>query len=403
VEFRPIISALSRNKTSSVLVIVQIAVTLAIVVNSMFIVKQRIDKTNRPTGIDVDNIIVAELRGVDDDYDAVAGIRRDLDAIRSMSGVRSATITNYVPLAGSGSRTGLRTVADETAASVNANTFIMPEKGLASLGTSLVEGRNFFAEEIEYYIPGKTEWATPAGILVTKALADKLYPDGDALGKPVYWTSLEPSTIIGIIGHMQGSWVDWDGVAQVVIQPGFPAYKSNRYIIRTQPGEVDALLPLVEEKLAELDSNRVIKYVRSHRDIVDESYQVDMLMVRILSTVIVILVGLTTLVILGLVSYLVVQRTRQIGTRRALGATRIDILRYFLTENWIITTAGALLGSLLTVAISYAMETSFELPRLDMRYLLVSILVLWCISQFAAWFPARRAATVSPAIATRSV
>jgi len=78
-------------------------------------------------------------------------------------------------------------------------------------------------------------------------------------------------------------------------------------------------------------------------------------------------------------------------------------MRYFLTENWIITTAGAILGSMLTVAISYLMETSFELPRLDMSYLLVSILALWCISQFAAWFPARRAALVSPAIATRSV
>ena len=129
----------------------------------------------------------------------------------------------------------------------------------------------------------------------------------------------------------------------------------------------------------------------------------DTLMIRILVIVIVILVGLTSLVILGLVSYHVVQRTRQIGTRRALGATRTDILRYFLTENWIITTAGAVLGSVLTVAISYAMETSFELPRLDMNYLLVSILLLWCISQFAAWFPARRAATVSPAIATRTV
>lgn len=400
-EFRPIISALMRHKTSSVLVIIQIGVTLAIVVNATFIIKQRIDKTNRPTGMDVDNIIVAEVRGIEDDYDAVASILRDLHAIRSMAGIRSATTTNSVPLGGSGGRTGLRTVPDQAAVPVPTGSFTMTETALETLGTSLVAGRNFYPEEIVHYVPGKT--GTPAVILVTKALADKLYPDGDALGKPAYWGSMESSTIIGIIGHMQSAWVDWDDTDQLYIRPGMAAYTTHRYLIRTQPGEVDRLLPLVEEKLVELDSNRVIKYVRSHRDIVDRSYQVDTLMVRTLVTVIVILVGLTSLVILGLVSYHVVQRTRQIGTRRALGATRADILRYFLTENWIITTAGALLGSVLTVAISYAMETSFELPRLDMNYLLVSILLLWCISQFAAWFPARRAATVSPAIATRSV
>ncbi len=400
-EFRPIISALTRHKTSSVLVIIQIGVTLAIVVNATFIIKQRIDRTNRPTGMDVDNMIVAVVRGIEDDYDPLASILRDLDAIRSMSGIRAVTTTNSVPLGGSGSSTGLRSIPDESTASVPTGTFIMTETALETLGTSLVAGRNFYPEEIVHYVPGTT--GTPTAILVTKALADKLYPDGDALGKPAYWGSTESSTIIGILGHMQNAWVDWGDTDQLHIRPGMTAYTTHRYLIRTQPGEVDRLLPLVEEKLVELDANRIIKYVRSHRDIVDQSYQIDTLMVRILVTVIVILVGLTSLVILGLVSYHVVQRTRQIGTRRALGATRSDILRYFLTENWIITTAGALLGSLLTVAISFAMETSFELPRLDMNYLLVSILLLWCISQFSTWFPARRAATVSPAIATRSV
>jgi len=399
VEFRPILSALSRHKTSSVLVIIQIGVTLAIVVNATYIIKQRIDKTNRPTGIDVENIIVAQVRGIEEGYDAKASVLRDLAALRPMSGIRSVTTTSSVPLGGSGSRTSVRSVADISTPSVTTGIYVMTETALDSLGTSLAAGRSFYAEEIESDETGRGA----AVILVTQALADELYPDGDALGKPVYWNSTDFSTIIGIIGHMQSAWVDWDGTDHVSIRPGLAAYTSSRYLIRTDPGEVDRLLPLVEEKLVELDPNRVMSYVRSHRDIVDRSYQVDTLMIRILVIVIVILVGLTSLVILGLVSYHVVQRTRQIGTRRALGATRTDILRYFLTENWIITTAGAVLGSVLTVAISYAMETSFELPRLDMNYLLVSILLLWCISQFAAWFPARRAATVSPAIATRTV
>ena len=117
--------------------------------------------------------------------------------------------------------------------------------------------------------------------------------------------------------------------------------------------------------------------------------------------VIVLLIGLTALVIVGLASYFVSQRTRQIGTRRALGATRFDILRYFLLENWLITTLGAFGGCLLTMTISYLLETNFDLPRLDFTYLVASIVALWFVSQFAAYWPARKEADIPPAVATR--
>jgi|TARA_B100000315_G_scaffold207141_1_gene201820 putative ABC transport system permease protein len=395
-EFRPIVSALRFHKTSFVLVVAQIAITLAIIVNAAFISKYLIVKVNRPTGMDIDNIIVTEVRGFGAAFDTIASMKDDMRAIRAIPGVIAATVTNHVPLSGSGSGTGLRSVPDETAVSVPTARYQMSEWGVDSLGAELIEGRSFYAEEIEY---GQSR---ADSVIVTKALADKLYPEGDALGKPVYWTSLRPATIVGIIGHMQGAWTDWDHLNHVVIHPGVPIGDSNRYLIRTLPGERDRLLAEIEEKLAETP-NRVIKSVRTHRDIVDRTYHTDKLMVGILVIVSLLLVILICLVIVGLVSYFVTERTRQIGTRRALGATRFDILRYFLMENWIITTTGAVLGSFLTVLISYVMETSLSLPRLDSTYLLISILVLWVISQAAAWFPARQATMVSPAIATRSV
>jgi putative ABC transport system permease protein len=126
-------------------------------------------------------------------------------------------------------------------------------------------------------------------------------------------------------------------------------------------------------------------------------------MTIILSIVISMLIGLTGLVIVGLSSFHVVQRTRQIGTRRALGATRMHIIREFMLENWIITTAGAFLGAVLTTVVAYWLENTFELPRLDWRYLPVSIGMLWVLSSLAVLEPARRAASVPPAVATRTV
>jgi putative ABC transport system permease protein len=119
--------------------------------------------------------------------------------------------------------------------------------------------------------------------------------------------------------------------------------------------------------------------------------------------VISLLIGLTALVIVGLSSFHVTQRTKQIGTRRALGARRIDIIRQFMLENWLITTAGAVLGVILTVVVAYWMETSFGLQRLDWRYLPAGIAILWALSSVAVFEPARRAASVPPAVATRSV
>ncbi len=400
--FRPMLSSLMRNKTGPLLVALQVAVTLAIVINSLFIVIQRIEKMNRETGMDVNNVVVAYVRGFGEDFDTVSSIRNDLDLIKAIPGVITATISNHVPLSGSGSGTGLRTVADEAIEPTSTARYRWDENGLDSLGIKLDRGRNFYPEEINDYLP-TTNLPAPASILVTQELADALFPDEEALGKTVYWGSMEPSTIVGIIGHMHGSWVNWDKLGHVVVQPGRPAYTTNKYIIRTEPGMRDELMPIIEQKLGEANQRRVIKSVETLEEMAASSYRRDRGMAIILVLVITLLVGLTALVLVGLSSFNVTQRTKQIGTRRALGASRLDIIRQFILENWVITTAGAIIGCALTVAIAYWLEVSFETPRLDWRFLPTGIVALWLLSTLAVFVPARRAAGIPPAVATRTV
>ena len=400
--FGPMMSSLLRNKTGPLLVALQIAVTLAIVINSLFIILQRVEKMNRPTGIDVDNVIVIYVRGFGADFDVVNSITNDIDLIKSIPGVVAATVSNQVPLSGSGSGTGLRVVADETIQPIGTARFRWSEEGLDALGIELSRGRNFFPEEINYILP-TSDFGTPPSVLITQDLADELFGEEDALGKPVYWGSMEASTVVGIIGHMHGSWVSWDKLTNVVIQPGKPAQTTNKYIIRVEPGMRDELMPVIEQKLGESNRQRVIKAVRTLEELSARTYQQDRGTAIILSIVICLLIGLTALVIVGLSSFHVTQRTKQIGTRRALGARRIDIIKQFMLENWLVTTAGALLGALLTFALAYWLEVSFELPRLDWRFLPAGIVTLWVMSSLAAFEPARRAASVPPAVATRSV
>ena len=399
---RPMLSALMRNKTGPILVVLQIAVTLAIVINSLYIVIQRIEKINRDSGIDVPNVVTVQVRGFGEDFDVVDSIRNDIDLIRSIPGVVTATVSNHVPLSGSGSGTGLRTVPDEAVVPESTARYRWSDQGLDALGVELTRGRNFLPEEINYILPTSNLGAPPS-VLVTQELADALFPDEDALGKTVYWGSMEPSTIVGIIGHMHGSWVGWDKLGQVVIQPGNPAYTNNRYIVRTEPGMRDELMPIIEKELGESNTQRVVKSVRSLEDTAARTYRRDYGMAIILGLVITLLIGLTVLVLVGLSSFHVTQRTKQIGTRRALGATKLDIIKQFIVENWVITAAGSVLGIVLTVAVAYWLEISFEVPRLDWRFLPVGIVVLWLLSSLAVFVPARRAAAIPPAVATRSV
>jgi putative ABC transport system permease protein len=97
------------------------------------------------------------------------------------------------------------------------------------------------------------------------------------------------------------------------------------------------------------------------------------------------------------------QRTKQIGVRRALGATRGQILRYFQTENFLLATLGIVIGMMLAYGINQLLMGKYELPRLPAIYLPIGAVVLWLLGQLAVFGPARRASAVPPAVATRTV
>ncbi|HEY1034782.1 MAG TPA: FtsX-like permease family protein, partial [Pseudoxanthomonas sp.] len=96
------------------------------------------------------------------------------------------------------------------------------------------------------------------------------------------------------------------------------------------------------------------------------------------------------------------QRTKQIGIRRALGATKGQILRYFQTENFLLATLGIVIGMILAYGINQLLMGKYELPRLPLLYLPVGAVLLWLLGQVAVYGPARKAASVPPAVATRT-
>jgi putative ABC transport system permease protein len=400
-DIKPILSSLRRSPTGAILVSLQIALALAIVVNSLFIIVQRFEKVNRDPGIDVPNIFFVGWVPATDKFQGEVTIREDLAVLRSLPGVVAATVVNAVPLSGGGSSTSMFTEPNEKGRRGDMNYFQVDEQGLDTFGVKLAEGRNFDATMVTK--PARNSSTSPSGILVTRDVARDMFPGESALGKTIYTGTSQPVTILGIIDRMHGSWPGWDKVGNVALFPVISDETFARYMVRAKPGQRDSVMKAAEDALSKVDNGRVILRVRSQEYVAATTYADDRAMATYLGVVIALLLGISALGIFGLAAFNVSTRTKQIGTRRAVGARRSDILRYFLAENWLITTAGVVVGCVLALLLGYWLSATFELPRLKLYYLVVGVGVLWVVSLVAALRPARRASTVSPAIATRTV
>jgi putative ABC transport system permease protein len=187
-----------------------------------------------------------------------------------------------------------------------------------------------------------------------------------------------------------------------IIEPFQYSDQISQYIVRVKPGQLAAAMQAAQKKLLEVNRARVVEGVQSMSQARVAAYRNDRGLVVILGVVCAALLAVTAFGIVGLTSYWVAQRRRQIGIRRALGATRRAILRYFQTENLIIASTGAALGVALAIALNLWMVNSFEMARLRVSYALVGALVVLLLGQLAVLWPALRAASIPPALATRS-
>lgn len=401
-EIRPILSAMWQNRTGSVLVALQIALTLAIVVNCMFLAKNRIDFMSRPSGMDVDNIIFAQSSGFGMDYNHNATVDADLRLISEMPGVVSVATTNQLPMSGSGNSTSFSAEFTDESPRHPANTYTVNASIIDTLGVELASGRGFRDEEIR--LAGDPEINKMASkVIITQELADKLFDGEPAVGRLLYNGIGEAAEIVGVIKHMYGSWPSWQYVGQIALFPQRTDGPSTRYIIRAEPDQRDALIPMIEKQLADSNRTRIVLDVEAMADRMKRTFEGENAVAVTLTVAVILLVAVTGLGIVGLASFTVRQRTKQIGTRRAIGARKVDIIRYFLTENWLMTTIGIVLGTVLTIAVNYSLASAFDTEKLDFRFLVAGMFMLWLLGFLAVADPARRASKVSPAIATRTV
>jgi putative ABC transport system permease protein len=404
-QLRPIFSTLRRHRTAALLIVFEIALTCAIVCNAVFLIAGRLERLHFATGMADDELVVLSTRSIGKDPNEGVGTREDLAALRALPGVRHAAIVTGLPFGGQQNISGVGLKPSQDAPTIRAS-MMAADVGLPeALGVKLVAGRDFRPEEIVDDADVDKSGYKFAGILVTRAMAQRLFPSGDALGKVVYIFGGEPSRILGVIDRLVVARPDHGDESDLytVVLPVRAGFNDGLYVLRTQPGRRDGVLKAGRAALDGRDPHRVAEFDRIFEDMRREFYQADRSMAWLLAGVCVALLVVTAFGIVGLASFWVQQRSRMIGTRRALGATRGQILRYFQTENLLLTSAGVALGMLGAFAINQWLMTQYELPRLPLAYLPLGALMLWALGQLAVFAPARRAAALPPAQAMRGL
>lgn len=404
-EFGPILRAMTRNKLGVILISLQIAFTMTVIINAIFIINERSRMMARPSGMDEANQFFLRSIGYGDSFNEESTIADDLAMLRELPGIVNASVVNAIPLSGSGSGTGLRLDDDESKAAVFAAIYRSDDQILNTMGLQLVAGEDFKPTDMQYRQQRNDSSAAVVAIVSTE-LATDLFPEvsiNEVVGKTVFQPGEGALQIIGVVDRLQAPWQGNNNVERSIIVPENITDGASIYLIRTEPGERDRLMIDTEEKLAAMPTSRIIRSLQSLEQTRLESYRLDSAMSTILWVVVGTLVFITCMGIVGLAVFGINRRRKQIGTRRALGATRFEILRYFMIENMFITGIGVIIGAVLTIAFSIVLTTNFNMPTMAWYYTPLGMLALMVIGQISVLGPSSGAARIQPAIATRSV
>ncbi|MCK9684102.1 ABC transporter permease [Scleromatobacter humisilvae] len=405
-QLRPILSTLRRHRTAALLIVIEIALTCAIVCNSVFLIANRIERLQFGSGLADAELVHLGTRSIGNDGNAVAGTREDLAALRAVPGVKSAAILSTIPFGHQSRNSGVGLVPNQPTPTIQVSMYNGDVGLVSTLGVKMVAGRDFRPDEVvdEDEFDKVDDFPLPA-VIVTRAVAERLFPGKDAIGQAIYIFGTSPMRIVGVADRLTSPHPDSGGVRDLysVILPIRPTFDGGTYVLRTDPAQRDTVLKAAVAALDKVNPHRVAQEHGTFEDLRGDYYKTDLAMVWLLAGVCVALLVVTAFGIVGLASFWVQQRTKMIGTRRALGATRGQILRYFQTENLLLTSAGIALGMLGAFAINQWLMTQYELPRLPAMYLPLGALALWALGQIAVLAPARRAAALPPAHAMRGI
>jgi putative ABC transport system permease protein len=379
-------------------VAVQLGLCIVLLVGAGLLVRSFTRLQQVPLGLNPDHLITAELRlpmtKYTNDTLVVTFMQQMLERLRAIPGVRSAALVDAIPLSGNWAMTSFtvegRTTPDSLVPTAQSNA--VSDGFFSTMEIPVLMGREFRPSD---------RLGAPMVAIVNQELARRTWPGESPLGKRITLPGPPEmtATVVGVVGnvkHLTLSRADEQQIYVAKMQNG-GIFAS---VAARTAGDPEAMTEAVRQAVWAVDRDQPVWKIRSMASLLDRDLAPRRFTARLTAGFAVLALLLSVIGVYGVMSYVVAQRTREIGIRMALGAARGEVVRLVLGRGLRIVAAGTALGLVAAYAGARVIERQlFGVPAADPTTFLLVPLVLVGVAAVACLVPARRAARVDPAIA----
>ena len=384
-----------RRRLRAALTIGEVALSVALLIGAGLLIRSFARLQQVDPGFRTDNLMTARVTLPATAYPNGPSRRafydRFLADLRGRPGIEAAAITSGPPLSGdfTGGDVKLPNQSNDEAGSA---AWRLAGPGyFAALGIP-VRGREFTEQD---------QIGGPPVAIISAALAAKYYPNEDPIGRPLIMRSFieAPHTIVGVAGDVRTFGLEDDaGLVFYGSATQYAGWNPMSLVWRSPVASVDT----VRASLKSIDSNVPIAAIESMETLFERSMGPRRFNLYLLGAFAAVSLALAAIGLFGVMAYLVSQRTREIGVRLALGATRGEVFRLILTRGLTLAVIGAVGGVGAAFWLTRVMQSLlFSVSRTDPVTFIAVPLTLVAVAVLACYIPARRAMRVDPVVALR--
>ena len=390
-------SSRRHNRLRNALVVAEVALALVLLTGAGLLLKSFVRLENVNPGFNPDNVLTAEISLPElryPDKQSQINFFNELERrVSNLPGVKYAGLTWILPMSGMNSDSSFEIEGrpmdaahpgpDEELRLVSADYF-------RALEMPLLKGRFFNAAD---------KLDAPGVVMINQALAHKYWPNDNPIGKRIRVPTREGpvwATIIGIVGDVHHRGLDQP------VQPEWYApltqgpYPSMILAVRSSQ-DPTSLTSAIRREVQAIDPAQPIAHVRTLEQVIADSVAPRRLSVVLLAVFALVALVLAAVGIYGVMSFLVVQRTHEIGVRMALGAQRSDVLRLIIAHAGALIGAGTILGFIVALlSTSVLRSILYEVSALDLATFLFVTLMLALVALFASYIPAHAPHGLTP-------